>query len=77
MKEIVTIREARTNLWRLIRKTSNGQEVIIARGSKLVARLVPMSETINKRQPGSLKGKLLIEREFFEELPADDVAGWK
>ena len=36
---VVTVHQAKTNLSRLIKKASNGEEVIIARGSKPVARL--------------------------------------
>ena len=57
---IVTIHQAKTNLSRLIKKASEGEEVIIARGSRPVARLVPVGEVKGKRQPGSLKGKLPV-----------------
>jgi prevent-host-death family protein len=73
---IVTIHEAKTNLSRLLKKASKGEEVIIARGTKPVARLVPI-EIQGKRRPGSLKGKLLVGPEFFESLPTDELAGWE
>jgi prevent-host-death family protein len=41
---IVTVHQAKTNLSRLLKKASNGEEIIIARGSKPVARLVPVGE---------------------------------
>jgi prevent-host-death family protein len=66
---IFTIHQAKTNLSRLIEKASEGEEVIIARGSKPVARVVPVGEVKGKRQPGSLKGKLRVGPEFFEPLP--------
>jgi prevent-host-death family protein len=74
---IVTIHEAKTNLSRLLKRVSNGEEVIIARGSKPVARLVPIGETKGKRQPGSLKGKLHVGPEFFEPLPPDELSQWE
>jgi len=55
---VVTVHQAKTNLSRLLKKASNGEEIIIARGSKPVARLVPVGEVKGKRQPGSLKGQL-------------------
>jgi prevent-host-death family protein len=74
---IVTIHKAKTNLSRLIEKASAGEEVIIARGSKPVARLVAVGEVKGKRQPGALKGKLIVAQEFFEPLPQDELANWK
>jgi prevent-host-death family protein len=60
---VVTIHQAKTNLSRIIEKASEGEEVMIARGSKPVARLVPVVK--GKRQPGSLKGKLRVGPEFL------------
>jgi antitoxin (DNA-binding transcriptional repressor) of toxin-antitoxin stability system len=74
---IVTIHQAKTNLPRLIQQASRGEEVIIARGSKLVARLVPVGEIKGKRQPGSLKGKLVVGSEFFKPLPASELSNWE
>jgi prevent-host-death family protein len=73
---VVTIHQAKTNLSRLIKKASAGEEVIIARGSQPVARLVPVGEVKGRRQPGSLKGKLRVGPEFFEPLPKSELAGW-
>ena len=77
MLKIVTIHQAKTNLSRLIRKASAGEEVGIARGSKPVARLVPVGEVKGKRRPGSLKGRLRVGPEFFEPLPKRELARWE
>ncbi len=74
---VVTIHQAKTNLSRLIHKAARGQEVIISRGSKPVARLVPIGEIEGQRKPGSLKGKLVIGPEFFEPLPATELSAWQ
>jgi prevent-host-death family protein len=74
---VITIHYAKTNLSRLIKKASAGEEIIIARGDKPVARLVPIGETKGKRRPGSMKGKLKVGPEFFEPLPPDELAGWE
>lgn len=74
---VVTIHEAKTNLSRLLQKAAKGEEVIIARGSKPVARLVPVGEVEGRRRPGSLKGTLSVGPDFFEPLPADELAGWE
>jgi prevent-host-death family protein len=74
---IFTIHQAKTNLSRLIEKASEGEEVIIARGSKPVARVVPVGEVKGKRQPGSLKGKLRVGPEFFDPLPMSELSAWE
>lgn len=74
---VVTIHQAKTNLSRLIEKACEGEEVIIARGSKAVARLVPVGAVKGKRQPGSLKGKLQVGPRFFEPLPQNELSGWE
>ena len=73
---VVTVHQAKTNLSRLIKKASQGEEVIIARGPKPVAHIVPIGEVKGKRQPGSLKGKLRVGPEFFEPLPDSELSKW-
>lgn len=73
----VTVHEAKTNLSRLLMRVSAGEEIIIARGDKPVARLVAIGVVKGKRVPGALKGKLEVGREFFEPLPAEELAGWE
>lgn len=74
---VVTIHKAKENLSRLIEKVRQGEEVTIARGSKPVARLVPVREVKGKRQPGSLKDKLRVGPEFFEPLPLNEISAWE
>jgi prevent-host-death family protein len=73
----VTIHQAKTNLSKLIERAAQGEEIIIARGSNPVAKLVPLGAVKGKRQPGSMKGKLEIGPEFFEPLPEDELKGWE
>jgi len=75
--KIITIRDAKTNLSKLIREACHGEEVVIARGAQPVVRLVPILEVKSRRQPGALKGKLRIDPEFFEPLSKEEFAGWK
>ena len=73
----VTIHHAKTNLSRLIEQACRGEEIVITPRSEPVARLVPIADTRRHRQPGMLRGKLRIGPEFFERLPADELAGWE
>lgn len=74
---VVTIHKAKTNLSRLIKKVAAGEEVVIARGDKPVARLVPIGDGQGKRKPGLLKGKLHVGPEFFHPLPPGELSGWE
>jgi len=73
----VTIHEAKTNLSKLLQKVAAGEEVIIARGKKPVARLVAVGEVRGKCQPGSLKATLRVGPEFFEPLPENELSRWE
>jgi prevent-host-death family protein len=73
--QIVNVHAAKTHLSKLLDQASSGEEIIIARNSKPVARLVSIDEP--KRQFGALKGKLIIPDSFFDPLPADELAAWE
>ncbi len=73
----VTIHEAKTNLSRLIEKACRGEEIVIARGSDPVVRLVPLKDSKGFRKPGSLRGKLKLGPEFFDPLPDEELENWE
>lgn len=73
----VTIHQAKTNLSKLIQRASQGEEIIIARGAKPVAKLVPVGAVKGKRQPGSWKGKFALGPEFFEPMSEAELAEWE
>ena len=75
--ETVTVHKAKTNLSRLIERACNGEEIIIARGSKPAVRLVAIEEKGGNRTPGAWKGKIHIGPEFFEPLPTEELEGWE
>ena len=74
---VVSIHEAKTNLSSLIQKAVAGEEVIIARGAKPVARLVALRLVKGKRTPGSLKGTLSVGPDFFEPLCENELTRWE
>jgi prevent-host-death family protein len=57
----VTIHEAKTQLSRLIAAMERGEEVVISRRDKPVARLVPAEIGRTKRRVGFLAGKMPLE----------------
>jgi prevent-host-death family protein len=63
---LCNVHEAKTHLSRLLEQVESGEEVIIARAGRPVARLVPYAETVAPRRPGALRGKIEIADDFDE-----------
>lgn len=66
MSETVTVTEAKTQLSRLIERAGGGEEIVIRRGRKPVAKLIRYDEPPVRRQMGDLKGKIWISDDFDE-----------
>ena len=75
--EIVAIHQAKTHLSRLIKKACAGTEIIIARGSTPVVRIVPIDQPARGRVFGALRGKVVVDDSFFEPLPKEELAAWE
>jgi prevent-host-death family protein len=76
MSESVNVHAAKTHLSALLEKVERGEEVIIARSGRPVARLVPVRE--KERIPGRFKPLADIpDAAFFEPLPETDLALWE
>ncbi len=64
------IHEAKTHLSRLVERAAAGEEIIIAKSGKPVAKLVRYVPSPKPRKPGIWKGKVKIATDF-DELPAE------
>jgi prevent-host-death family protein len=69
----INIHEAKTHLSRLLEGVIEGEEIIIAKHGKPIARLVPFKKKTHQRRAGHLKGKIKINDNFDAPLP-DDIA---
>ena len=67
----VNIREARTHLSKLLERVAPGEEVIIAKAGKPVAKLVPLSGELKTRILGSAKGEFVVPDDFNDPLPKE------
>ena len=67
----VNIHAAKTQLSRLVEDAAKGEEIIIAKAGKPVARLVPLADVRLKRRLGGLAGKVQIPEDFDAPLPDD------
>jgi prevent-host-death family protein len=67
----VNIHEAKTHLSKLLERVALGEEVIIAKAGKPVAKLVPMNQKPKKRVLGSAKGEFVVPDDFTDPLPKE------
>lgn len=72
--QTINIHEAKTHLSRLLEQVAGGEEIIIAKAGKPIARLVPLDVPPKKRQLGLLKGKLDVPDDFDAPLTEDELA---
>jgi prevent-host-death family protein len=67
----VNIHEAKTHLSKLLARVAAGEEIIISKAGKPVARLVPFQRVRKKRVPGLDRGKVWIADDFDAPLPPE------
>ncbi len=67
----VNIHEAKTNFSRLLQRVAMGEEVIIAKAGKPVAKLVPIGNGSKRRMLGSAKGEFVVPDDFNDPLPKE------
>jgi prevent-host-death family protein len=67
----VNVHEAKTRLCKLLVRVQRGDEIVIARAGKPVARLVPFRPREAPRRLGSAKGQIWIADDFDAPLPPE------
>jgi prevent-host-death family protein len=67
---VVNVHEAKTHLSRLLERVAAGEEIVIAKAGRPVARLVPYDENDEPRRLGGWEGRVWIADDF-DELPQD------
>ena len=70
----VNMHEAKTHLSRLVERVEAGEEIIISRAGKPIARVVPIRPPVPSRQPGSLRGRIHLSEDFDAPLPEEIAA---
>jgi len=73
----VNVHEAKTHLSRLLERVERGEEVVIARAGKPIARLVSV-EPVKKTRGmyGKYKGQIWMSEDFDDPLPWQDFPGF-
>ncbi len=74
----INIHEAKTHLSRLVDRAADGEDIVIARAGKPVARLTRIESPANSgpRQPDMFPG-FTVPDSFFEPLPEDELSAWE
>ena len=67
----VNIHEAKTHLSRLLKRVAAGEEILISKAGKPMAKLTPISKPKSNRVPGLDKGVIQIPDDFDAPLPND------
>jgi prevent-host-death family protein len=73
MPTIVNIHEAKTHLPKLLVRVSIGEEIVITKAGKPVARLVAIDEEPAQRLSGTARGQVVITPDSDAPLPQDLV----
>lgn len=72
MTQPVNIAEAKAKLSALVDRAAAGEEIILSRAGRPVARLMPLAEQ-TPRQPGLLKGWQIPDDLFLEPMDEEDL----
>ena len=77
---IVEIDETNSELMQLIARVEAGEEVVLSRGAREVAKLVPIA--IKRAAPGvrgygAWKGRFELPDSSFDPLPEDELRAWE
>ncbi len=68
---IVDVHEAKTQLSKLLEQVRQGEEIVITKSGRPVARLVAVTGQASLREPGSARGQIKIGGDFDAPLPED------
>ena len=72
----VNVHEAKTHLSRLLERAACGEEIVIAKAGKPIAKLVPYEEPRVHRTPGGWEGRVWMADDF-DELPEEIAAAFR
>jgi prevent-host-death family protein len=72
----INVYEAKTHLSRLLAAVASGEEIIITRAGKPLAKLIPYQEAEQPREPGYWRGRVRIASDF-DALPESLAAAFR
>ncbi len=75
--DTINLYEAKTNLSSLVERAAGGEEIIIAKAGRPLARLVPLAARTGPRKLGLLAGEVSVGADFDDPLPDDLFAAFE
>ena len=72
----VNIHEAKTQLSKLLVRVEQGEEVVIARDGKAIAKLVPFRAPAKRLRTGDWKGRIWMSPDFDAPLSEEELEAW-
>ena len=75
VEEQVNIYDAKTGLSRLVSRAEQGEQIVISRNGRPVARLVPYAQERTARVPGLWSGQVTIHPDF-DDVTDEDLQDW-
>jgi len=68
---------AKTHLSRLLQRVEAGEEIVLARAGKPIARIVPIDQPRAERTAGRWRGQIRVADDFDSPLDDDQLAAWE
>ena len=72
---VFNVHDAKTHLSRILERVAQGEEIIIAKSGRPVAKLVRLA--VEPRKPGRLKGRIRVGADFDEPLPDEILVAFR
>jgi len=73
---LVNMHEAKSQLSKLVERAADGEDIVIARAGRPVARLIAYAERTEARRPGALAGQIWMADDF-NDTPEDVIAAFE
>jgi prevent-host-death family protein len=72
----VNLYDAKTNLSRLVERAAAGEEIVVAKAGRPLARLVPLEKPARTRELGFFAGQVVVGPDFDDPLPEEIQAAF-
>ncbi|MCO7222568.1 type II toxin-antitoxin system Phd/YefM family antitoxin [Klenkia sp. PcliD-1-E] len=76
MTTVVSVYDAKAQLSALLTRVEAGEEIVISRHGKPIARVVPERPEKPRRRPGRLKGQGIVIPDDFDDFTEQDERDW-